>query len=184
LLQSPVFAHCLTAAVFFLGAMSVGAVSRWLLQRSGLYRRVRRVPCYVDAWAYDVCFQVAVRFDGEWRTHSQRRVPTAKAIGDVHAKLHRLHAVTVAPLRVFASGTIVLGFGGFGLYFKRRLRDYRRGDMARLVLWVYALGLDNVSREVTVIGLAVVLRELYVAIRPLSKQAAQRLGERVLEVSV
>lgn len=182
MLLSPVFAHGLTAAVFLVGTMSAGAVSRWLLQRSGLCRKARR-RCWVDAWAYDTCFRVAVRFHGEWHTRFRRYVYTAKALGDAHAELHRLHAVTVAPLQVFASGLFVLGAGGFGLYFRRRLRDYRRGDIARLVLWVYALGFDNLNREATVIGLAVVIRELYVAIRPLSKHAAQRLGERVLEVS-
>lgn len=179
LLLSPAFAHGLTAAVFLAGTASAGATSRWALRRSGLCASLRgrgRSPrrCRVDAWAYDACWRIAVHSRGEY---------TARALGEAHAELHRLHAVTVAPAQVFASGTLVLGAGGFVLYFRRRLRDCRRGDVARLALWIYALGLDNLNREATVIGLAVVIRELYVAIRPLAKQAAQRLGERVLEVS-
>eukprot|EP00747_Dinoflagellata_sp_TGD_P071095 gnl/TRDRNA2_/TRDRNA2_156872_c0_seq3.p1 gnl/TRDRNA2_/TRDRNA2_156872_c0~~gnl/TRDRNA2_/TRDRNA2_156872_c0_seq3.p1 ORF type:complete len:239 (-),score=25.27 gnl/TRDRNA2_/TRDRNA2_156872_c0_seq3:146-862(-) len=106
-----------------------------------------------------------------------------------HAMLQWLHRLISGVLQVLFGGTLGLSILGFGLYARARVLEARMGgadggwQLMVSVAWFATLSSHQFGRIAAVVGVAVALRELFLTLTPLSKEVAQRMGERILEVN-
>merc|ERR1711935_541436 len=102
---------------------------------------------------------------------------------DLQRRLWRLRTVCVYPLLVLRIGMQQIALGGLAFHLWRGWRDRLGGNRNQwLILW----GILLVSRErrqhMTVTGIALVLRDMYAAVRSVCAQKATVImSERVLE---
>lgn len=125
-------------------------------------------------------------------SHSQTPLdPMANAIAvgtaaakqlEIHRDLWRFHMITVFPVHLIGRGMEPLALGGFALYLWRGWPARIGGHQREWLITWFVLVSRQHRHEVTLAGIAIVLRELYVALVFSCRQTAQKLGERVLEV--